>query len=362
MNICSARPDDGTIRSTFLLPSGPDAPYGWRVPVTDPARRTGPHRIPSPQRMSTSPRTTLRSAPGKVLLLGEHAVVHGEPALAAALELAVEIRHEPGNATLRLRDSGGGLDTRPGHPDRVGRALEAILQALPPEAGSGELTVRSSIPPGAGLGSSGALCAALVRVLEAAHDLQLDPMQRLTAALAGERVFHGNASGLDPAASLFGGLIRFVRGTPPSIRPVTIARPLDLVVAQVAPGADTRRMVDDVQRRIDSLPAGGRAILRTIGICVDAAVDCIGGGDLDGLGQAMDMNHGLLTSLGVSTEALDHAVRLARAHGAAGAKLTGAGGGGCIVALARPGRLPDVRSALAPVSSLVHTLTLHPTP
>lgn len=284
-------------------------------------------------------------ASGKVLLFGEHAVVHGEPAIAAGLDRGVvATRHDADE--LRLVVPAWDLDVRAGDGSRVGRAIEALAGALPAEARRGRFEVSPSIPPGAGLGSSAALAVAVARAaLSVANDLA-DEELVAAAALASERVFHGNPSGLDHTVAMRGGLIRFRRGTPPIVDPLSAAETLSLVVAPVEPGADTGAMVRGVARRVDHHP--GLELLAAIGRVVDRAAACIRDGDIEAVGELMDINHGLLAALGVSTPGLDAACHRARNAGALGAKLTGAGGGGAIVALAAAEGADEIAAALGP--------------
>lgn len=287
-------------------------------------------------------------AHGKILLLGEHAVVHGRPALAAGLSrgMTAEVVGVDG---ARLQIPAWGVDVSPEDESAVAQAFSALLAALPEAFGGMTVRVEPGIPGGAGLGSSAALAVATARALADHAGLELADDRLFDAAMAAERVFHGNPSGLDHAAAMHGGLMRYVRGTPPTIVPVTAAQPLSLVVAQVAPGADTGRMVGGVAERLERLPAAIGATLDAIAALVDRALAAVEAGDLATVGEAMTVNHGLLAALGVSSPALDAACHSARAAGALGAKLTGAGGGGCIVALV------DERSADAVVSALAES-------
>lgn len=133
---------------------------------------------------------------------------------------------------------------------------------------------------------------------------------------------------------------------------MTFARPLSVVVAQVEPRASTKAMVEHVSRALEADPERVRGIFDTIGALVDSAVESASVGDAEKLGRLFDDNHRLLAELGLSTPGLEGACAAARDAGALGAKLTGAGGGGCMVALA-PGRETAVRAALEPHASWV---------
>jgi mevalonate kinase len=162
----------------------------------------------------------------------------------------------------------------------------------------------------------------------------LSDSQLSDAALASERVFHGNPSGLDHAVAIRGGLIAFSKAIdPPSIRTVQTPRSFRLLIAKVSPGADTGKMVAGVaaqRERLGDVAIGLHEQIHSVAI---AGMEALGRGDSAALGELMNINHGLLSSIGVSTAELDAACHLARNNGALGAKLTGAGGGGCIIAL-----------------------------
>ncbi|HEY3498283.1 MAG TPA: mevalonate kinase, partial [Polyangiaceae bacterium] len=181
---------------------------------------------------------------------------------------------------------------------------------------------------------SAALGVAIARaVLEAAAPGQ--PLERarvLEAAGAWERVFHGNPSGIDAAAAEGGGCIRFTREDGPE--DVPLARTLPLAIAIAGPPASTRAMVEGVARLAERRPDSFAKTIAGITSLVDNARLCIEAGDLPGLGKLMDLNQMLLAGLMVSSEGIEGACASARQAGALGAKLTGAGGGGAVVALA----------------------------
>ena len=270
-------------------------------------------------------------ASGKVILLGEHAVVYGAPALAVGLDRGVSAVARPAeHASLSIGERGA----RAGDGSELGRALEALLAEL----GAPALAIEAKLelPPGSGLGASAALGVALARAaLEAQGVATGSPDARtrvLAAAAAWERVFHGNPSGIDAAAAESGGCIRYTREGGPA--PVPVARSMPLVIALAGPPASTRVMVDGVARLAERRPDAFAKSIAGITSLVENARLCIEAGDLPGLGKLMDLNQMLLAGLMVSTEGIEAACACARSAGALGAKLTGAGGGGAVVALA----------------------------
>lgn len=294
-------------------------------------------------------------ANAKVLLLGEHAVVYGQPAVAAGLDLGVSATGEDGD--WRLVCDAWNIDARPGDGTRVGEAFAALIERLGGLVGAGDavrVTLAPTVPPGAGLGSSAAMAVATARAIADHAGASLDEDTLFAAALGSERVFHANPSGLDHAVAMRGGLVSYVRGTPPTIRSVQSPTPLDLVIAQVAPGGDTGALVSGVALRRERFPDAIGRVIESIGDVARRGEAAIVAGDVTTLGELMDIDHGLLCALGVSTPELDAAVGAARAAGALGAKLTGAGGGGCMVALVTAETADGVASALDALGATVY--------
>jgi mevalonate kinase len=273
----------------------------------------------------------LARASGKVILLGEHAVVYGAPALAVGLDRGALASAEPAE---RSRLELGEQRAAAGDGSELSRAFEALLAEL----GAPPLAVRASLelPAGSGLGASAALGVAIARaVLERVapgEDARALRARVLAGAAAWERVFHGNPSGIDAAAAEGGGCIRFSRES--GTERVPVARALPLVIAIAGPPASTRQMVEGVARLAERRPDSFAKTIAGITSLVDNARLCIEAGDLPGLGKLMDLNQMLLSGLMVSSEGIEAACDSARRAGALGAKLTGAGGGGAVVALA----------------------------
>jgi mevalonate kinase len=265
-------------------------------------------------------------ARGKVILLGEHAVVYGVPAIAAGIDRGARaLARRAAEASIRVKD----------HPpsEDLARALGELLGELgsPPV----EVEVELELPAGAGLGASAAMAVAVARAvweLEPRGSAEEQPARVLAAATAWERVFHGNPSGIDAAAAAGTGCIWFQRGEPPE--PISLGAPLVLAIAIAGPPASTKLMVESVARLLERRPGPVKKTLEGIQSLVRNARLAIEAGDRIGLGRLLDLNQMLLSGLFLSTEEIERACHLARAAGALGAKLTGAGGGGAVLALA----------------------------
>jgi len=272
-------------------------------------------------------------SPGKIILLGEHSVVFGEPAIAAPvarrLEVRVRVDHSPAPAA----------DTR------LVAAIGAAAAEVGVDAARLRVDVVSDIPPACGLGSSAALSLALVGAMASLADRSLTADELRAGASRVENVFHGTASGVDVAACAAGGVIWFERATPPRIERIPIRKPLELVIAASGVQRSTSGPVGRLRERRTQRPELYGRLFALAGDLVREARGALERGDEDALGTLMDVAHGLLNGWGVSTPALERAVAVAREAGALGAKLSGAGGGGVIVALA-PGRASTVAGAL----------------
>jgi len=291
----------------------------------------------APRRVATG------AAPGKVILFGEHAAVYGRPALAAALGrgLGATVEADPDGPVLHLPAWGQTVRLRPGPDGRAGfeslpRAFAAALDAAglhEPAARAIAVTLDGALPPSVGLGSSAAFAVSLLRALSAWAGAPLDDAALLDAAYSVEQVFHGTPSGVDHTVATLGGCLRFQRGAVPTFVRVPIGRPVPLVVAFAPRDTTGRDVVAGLRSRRDALPTVYERLFDAIGELTSAGEAALAAGDLPALGRLFDLNHEILRACGVSSAVNDELVALSRRHGALGAKLTGAGGGGAVIAL-----------------------------
>jgi mevalonate kinase len=280
---------------------------------------------------------------GKIILLGEHAVVYGYPALAAALDRGVTVAPvpTPAGGSLRLDLRGWDIAVTAGDAHPVARSLAAIADALGAGRPAVSLIGDAQLPPGAGLGSSAALAVAVARALLTHARRPIDAATLTRAAGASETLVHGKPSGVDVALAIGGGVGVFRRAT--GLVALTGLPPLRVLVGPSGAPRSTAAMIDRVAEATGSLVDDAR--LRELGGLTDAGTAAVLAGDLQALGAAMDRAHALLAELGVSTPQLDALCEAARAAGAHGAKLTGAGGGGAVIAIAARDREQAVLAA-----------------
>lgn len=309
--------------------------------------------------MSHPPKPTESHAYGKVILLGEHAVVYGRPALAAGLPNGATASCRP-SASTRLVIPNLDVDVGLGGDDTLSRALGALLETYPQPVPPLVITASTDLPVRAGLGSSAALGVAIARTIDRFMGLDSTPAEVAERALPWEQIFHGRPSGLDTTLAALGGLQFFCRGEAP--QPVRLGAPLTLVVGHSGTSPPTRTMVEQVSRQHQRNPARLEKSFDAIGALVANGRLAAEAGDRRALGQLMDLNQNLLAGLLVSTAELEALCRAAREAGAYGAKLTGGGGGGCMIALVPEARQAAVKSAVEQLATRTLVVSLNPAP
>lgn len=258
------------------------------------------------------------AAPGKVILTGEHAVVYGHPAVALAVTRQTTVR-------LTRRQGPSAVGHSIGQDDRL---HDALFRVLPREGLT--IDIETELPVGRGMGSSAALAVAVVRALA---DLEGRPCtfeDCFELGMRMERVFHGNPSGLDHTVSARGGAVRFQRTVDgPQITPLSTP-PLTLVVIDSGFAGDTGQLVQGVAARRPEIDP----ILEDMGALSQQIIATLERGQGGAhLGQLMSENQRLLARIGVSHPVVDDIIDTVLTAGALGAKLSGAGGGGIVIAL-----------------------------
>ncbi len=277
---------------------------------------------------------------GKIILLGEHAVLYGRHALAAPVDLAMRAVVAEGKKDIEILIPQWNVSERMvrGAPPR--NSLEESLQLIVRELGLEEkalrIHLRSGVPRAMGLGGSAALAVSVIRALDDRFGLDLDDEVVNALAYRSEQHAHGRASGIDNSVATYGRPILFRRrdGETPEIRDVRVGRPTPVVVGLSRHEGLTAAMVARVARGREKTPKAYDRLFDEMDVLTLQGVEELESGDLEDLGRCMNVCHGLLNALQVSTHELEELIEIARHHGALGAKLTGAGGGGAVIALA----------------------------
>ncbi|MGB7873282.1 MAG: mevalonate kinase [Anaerolineales bacterium] len=290
------------------------------------------------------------SAPGKIILFGEHAVVYGQPALAVPVtQVEAEVRIDrifsPGiriNApNIQLNEKLDAL--APTHP--LAATVRNTLHALEVDTLSSVVVlIRSSIPVASGLGSGAAVSVAIIRAL--AKHLQRDLTDEQVSALAfqTEKLYHGTPSGIDNSVVTYAKPVYFVKDQP--IEVLRVKYPFTIVIGDTGIPASTKDSVRDVRIQHHKKTERYETLFSAIGSIAKTARQLIETGMSESLGPLMDENHAMLRSIKVSSPELDHLVEAAREGGALGAKMSGGGRGGNMIALAQASKAGAVVRAL----------------
>jgi len=276
---------------------------------------------------------------GKVILFGEHFAVYNLPSIVSAIDKATTATIE------RWEGPGWSLDDyRPATPgykeeklEQQRESIDRILKAAGIDLTKNpiKITFGGDLVAASGIGASAASCVALARALSDEFGLGLSDDRVNEIAYEGERAYHGTPSGVDNTAATYGGLLWFVRGKP--IERIPIKRPVEIVMGNTGIVANTEAAVAGVRERKQKYPEKYDNIFKEAEELAYIARKAFVDYDLRAVGRLMDENHGLLQEIRVSCKELDFLVELARQHGAFGAKLTGGGLGGNMVALT-PGK------------------------
>jgi mevalonate kinase len=278
-------------------------------------------------------------AVGKVILFGEHAVVYGRPAIAVPVTQVgarVTVERGAGGIVIEAKDLGLSHTLGESPADEALKPIVSLVESTleylgvrpPPPL---VITIISTIPIARGLGSGAAVSTALVRGLCDHFGQRLGPEEVSALVYEAEKFHHGTPSGIDNTVISYGQPIYFIRGEPPQI--FKVGKPFLLAIGDSGVESPTKVVVEEVRRRWEREPSRYEHLFDQIGRIAEEAKRKIEGGNLEGLGSLMDENQALLHDLGVSSPQLDSLVKVAREAGALGAKLSGAGRGGCVIAL-----------------------------
>jgi len=285
-------------------------------------------------------------AAGKVILFGEHAVVYGRHALALPIPDAVRVSiDEADRLSVDVPEWGIDREIEPDSRDGIDAAIALILDALEIAQTGFRVHITTRLPQAMGLGSSAAIAVAVARAFNTHLGIGRDDAGINEIAFDCERMAHGTPSGIDNTLATYGEPMLFSRNDGLQTERIELGEPPPLVIACSSQGGLTGEQVAAVRARRAESPAHFDALFDAMDRLSTEGASLLVEGDYAALGRRMNIAHGLLNAIGVSTPELEQMVAIAREAGAAGAKLTGAGGGGSIVALC-PGCVDKVRSAL----------------
>jgi len=297
----------------------------------------------------TDSQTITVSAPGKVILFGEHAVVYGQPALAAPVpDIRATASATPGEAGHGLTIHALDIDVTLSLAEAAAHGLTLMARTTLDWLGEDEpdiaISVHSEIPIAGGLGSGAAVSAALGRVLcrTFGRDIAPEDLSRLVYEV--EKYHHGTPSGIDNTVVCYERPVYFVKGQTPE--PFTIGHPFHLLIGDTGIPSPTRETVGAVRAAWQADHARYETLFERVGSLSETAQQAIAQGRINELGPLMDENQHLLEEMGASSPELERLIHAAREAGANGAKLSGGGGGGNMIALAAPSRLDTIERAL----------------
>ena len=283
---------------------------------------------------------------GKVILFGEHFVVYYIPGIASGISDRTTAVVEDGESGFQL------IDNRPqteGYGEKkkeeMQRQFDAIFDyfRINTEKTPVKITLKGNLFCSSGIGASAALAASTARAFNQKLNLNLGDEEINRIAYIAEEAGSGTPSGIDNTCSVFGGFITFEKnptGGPNRIERLSVEKPVEIVMASTGITQETKAVVDDVRKLKEQDEQAFRNITDRYLSVYNSALEAIRSGDWRKVGQLMDENQQLLREIGVSCEELENLIKIAKDNGAWGAKLTGTGRGGYIVALT-PGDMQE---------------------
>lgn len=290
--------------------------------------------------MLTYDMATKTSAPGKVILLGEHAAVYGNPVLVATIDLRTQITVKKrkdekvfiNNPQLGVKEQIL-LSQIPKLKSRrefslIVEGIEKIQKKFKTDCGW-EVEINSEIPIASGLGSSASVASALVLGMSKELGQKIKKKEIANLAWEIEHFIHGKSSGVDPFAVTFGGILKYKKGT---YKRIKLSHYPEITIGDTGIISDTRELVGKVGELKENYPSFFTLYLKQMQEVIKLGEKFLKEGDLEKFGKIMDINHGLLSAIGVSSPELEKLVWAARKK-AIGAKICGAGGGGIMIAL-----------------------------
>lgn len=279
----------------------------------------------------------LASGYGKVILFGEHAVVYGSHAVAAPIPIAIQAKVEDEAEGIHLVIPRWGVEERlqkgVQHKHSIYNSLDLILGSLDLAERDMRIEVYPNVPRAMGLGGSAALAVAIIRALIHHYKIEMSDDEINELAYESEKLVHGTPSGIDNTMATYGRFILYKKGKPPLMKEIQAPKPIPIVIGLSGVESLTLKMVSKVRHSWEKNKAMYDQIFKQIDDISLKAIKAIENYDLEMLGDLMNLNQGLLNALQVSTWELEELIEIARESGSLGAKITGGGGGGAMIAL-----------------------------
>lgn len=285
--------------------------------------------------MQTIPKAATGVSHGKIILMGEHSVVYGEPAIALpfkAVTIEAITSYQAGEVTINSDYFIGELQLAPDTLDNIKALVSYVCENIEVAEENFNITIKSIIPAERGLGSSAAVSGAIIKSLYNYFEVELTNEDLLAAIAVGEAIAHGNPSGLDAWTTSSESPIYYQIGN--DFEAIELTMDAYLIVADTGIKGETKAAVEGVNKLFTNMPDYTEKAIKKLGKLASDSKEALTNNNPAMLGYYMSRAHYYLKKLNVSNRALDHLVDLAMTKGALGAKLTGGGRGGCMIALA----------------------------
>jgi hydroxymethylglutaryl-CoA reductase len=290
---------------------------------------------------------------GKIILLGEHSVVYGRHAIAAPIPLHIRAEVKAQREHIDLVIPRWGVEMRLSEPERSVSSLHASITLIAERLGLADRGMRVDVfphvPRANGLGASAALAVAVIRAMARCFEVQISEREISNLAFDCEKIAHGTPSGIDNTLATFGRPILFRKENAQAraeIRDLTTPEPIPVVIGLSGVSTLTMQTVGSVREAWQKNPKRYESIFSQIDALSLAGAEALSKGDIAELGELMNIDQGLLNALQVSSREIEELVEIARHNGALGAKLTGGGGGGAMIAVCEPERTQGIASAM----------------
>jgi len=291
---------------------------------------------------------------GKIILLGEHSVVYGRHAIAAPIPLSIRTEVIPQKSGFDLYIPRWGVETALQAPSKDDNSLHASLHLITQRLGVHDQPMRVEVfphvPRAVGLGASAALAVSVIRGVADAFNIELSEREICDLAYDCEKIAHGTPSGIDNTLATYGTPIVFRKGTTadtkPMITEIHAPAPIPVVIGLSGVRTLTAKTVGNVRAAWQKNPACYEAIFSQIDDLALRGIEALKKGDVEELGMLMNLDHGLLNALQVSSWEIEELVQIARENGALGAKLTGGGGGGAMIAICDESKTQGIAVAM----------------